>query len=93
MARGVLSPAESQEAFEAISQGLEIKQSDAWIDHDGYLRKAVLALAFGLPDSQNSAGNSNVMEFEMELNLFDYGEDIIIELPAKYEEVTTLFGF
>ncbi len=82
----LLSPKETDEAWEAISQGLEIKKFDAWIDHEGYLRKAVLALAIGLPESPASSG----MEFEMELNLFDYGEDIVIQLPAKYEEVQTM---
>ena len=45
-------------------------------------------MGFGLPDSLDST----VLEFEMELNLFDYGEDIIIELPAEYEEALTLSG-
>ena len=83
-----LSPEETDEAWKVISQGLEIKQFDAWIDHEGYLRKAVLALAFGLPESLDST----VLEFEMELNLFDYGEDIIIELPPEYEDVSKLLG-
>ncbi len=83
-----LSPEETDEAWKVISQGLEIKEFDAWIDHEGYLRKALLALAFGLPESSDS----NVFEFEMEINLFDYGEDIIIELPAEYEDVSSLFG-
>lgn len=83
-----LPPEETDEAWKVISQGLEIKESDVWIDHEGYLRKAVLALAFGLPDSLDKS----VIEFEMEINLFDYGEDIIIELPAEYEDVSSLFG-
>ena len=58
------------------------------IDHGGYLRKAVLALTFGLPEPLDSS----VFEFEMDINLFDYGEDIIIELPAEYEDVSSLFG-
>ena len=83
-----LSPEETNEAWEAISQGLEIKEFDAWIDHQGFLRKAVLALNIGLPESSDST----VIEFEMEINLFDYGEDIIIELPAEYEDLSSLFG-
>jgi len=83
-----LSPEETNEAWEAIGQGLEIKEFDAWIDHQGFLRKAVLALNIGLPESSDST----VIEFEMEINLFDYGEDIIIELPAEYEDLSSLFG-
>ena len=85
-----LSPEETNEAWEVISQGLEIKTFDAWIDHQGYLRKAVLAMAFGLPESLDSR---TVIEFEMEMNLYDYDQDIIIELPAEYEEFPELFGF
>ncbi len=66
------------------------KTFDAWIDHQGYLRKAVLAMAFGLPESLDSR---TVIEFEMEMNLYDYDQDIIIELPAEYEEFPDLFGF
>jgi hypothetical protein len=83
-----LSPEETDEAWEIIGQGLKIKEFDAWIDHEGYLRKAVLDLSFGLPESLDGT----VLEFEMHINLFDYGEDIIIELPAEYEDVSSLFG-
>jgi hypothetical protein len=86
----MLSPEETDEAWEVISQGLEVKTFDAWIDHQGYLRKAVLAMAFRLPESLDSR---TVIEFEMEMILYDYDQDIIIELPAEYEEFPDLFGF
>ena len=45
-------------------------------------------MAFELPESLDSR---TVIEFKMEMNLFDYGQDIIIELPAEYEEFPDLF--
>ena len=62
---------------------------DIWIGDDGLVYKYVIEMdGSGLPEGE--AFESMRMEFEM----YDYGEDIVIEPPEEYTELDSLdFGF
>ena len=81
------SPGQADYVVEEMLQLVEIKDIHVWMDSQGYLRKAIFAMEVEAPTSLDIT----VVKLEMEMNLFDYGEEIIIELPEEYEDFLSLF--
>ena len=65
-----------------ITQAVDIRTLDIWIDSRGYTRKARLDIGIEVP----GITDSTALEMKMEMNISDYGEAIVIELPEEYEE-------
>ena len=70
--------AQFEQAIEQLStqSGLTEMPVDVWVDGDGLLRRMVMNMGFGLPDS---AGSVSML---MTMDLFDFGVDVDVEAPS-----------
>ena len=83
----MMSGERTDAAWQLMSQGLDIRTFEVWIDSSGYTRKALIDIGFEVPGFVGST------TLDLEMNLSDFGEDIAIALPTRYEEFPSLFGY
>jgi hypothetical protein len=81
----------SEEELEALRSQLEPMEdaaesipTEVWVDEDGLPRRIKLSMSF------ETAGES--MEMDMTMDLFDYGLDVDVEPPSRYEDLTAPAG-
>ena len=72
---GLAPPPDTLDVSELLGEA-QISDLEIWIDNDGYSRKQTLTFNLG-----------NAVSANVNMRMFGFGEDVVITLPAQYQDL------